>query len=36
MTVSLALTHVPELAPVLAEFARVLRPGGRLVIADSQ
>ncbi|NEB78254.1 methyltransferase domain-containing protein, partial [Streptomyces sp. SID14478] len=31
---SLALTHVPELAPVLAEFARVLRPGGQIVVAD--
>ncbi|MFI0937650.1 class I SAM-dependent methyltransferase [Streptomyces sp. NPDC021020] len=31
----LALTHVPELAPVLAEFARVLRPGGHLVISDA-
>ncbi|HEY0641176.1 MAG TPA: class I SAM-dependent methyltransferase [Pseudonocardiaceae bacterium] len=30
----LALTHVPDLRPVLAEFARVLRPGGHLVIAD--
>jgi len=33
---SLALTHVPDLAPVFAEFARVLRPGGHLVIADSR
>jgi len=33
---SLALTHVPDLAPVLAEFARVLRPGGHLVISDSR
>ncbi|GAA5037495.1 SAM-dependent methyltransferase [Thermocatellispora tengchongensis] len=31
---ALALTHVPELGPVLAEFARVLRPGGSLVISD--
>jgi ubiquinone/menaquinone biosynthesis C-methylase UbiE len=36
VTISLALSHVPELAPVLAEFARVLRPGGHLVIADSR
>ena len=36
VTVSLALSHVPDLAPVLAEFARVLRPGGHLVIADSR
>ena len=31
---ALALTHVPDLAPVIAEFARVLHPGGHLVIAD--
>ena len=31
---TLALTHVRELAPVMAEFARVLRPGGHLVISD--
>ncbi len=34
VTCSLALTHVPDLGPVFAEFARVLRPGGRVVIAD--
>ncbi len=33
---ALALTHVPDLGPVLAEFARVLRPGGHLVISDSR
>jgi len=31
----LALAHVPELAPVMAEFARVLRPDGHLVISDA-
>jgi SAM-dependent methyltransferase len=30
----LALMHVPDLAPVLAEFVRVLRPSGNLVISD--
>ena len=29
---ALALVHLPRLEPVLAEFARVLRPGGDLVI----
>ena len=31
---ALALTHLPALDPVLAEFARALRPGGHLVISD--
>ncbi|WP_424184302.1 class I SAM-dependent methyltransferase [Actinokineospora sp. G85] len=30
----LALSHVPDLGPVVAEFARVLRPGGYLVTSD--
>jgi len=30
----LASTHVPDLRPVMAQFARVLRPGGHLVISD--
>jgi ubiquinone/menaquinone biosynthesis C-methylase UbiE len=34
VTCSLALTHVEDLDPVVAEFARVLRPGGWAVLAD--
>ena len=30
----LALMHVPDIEPALAEFVRVLRPGGNLVISD--
>jgi len=33
---ALALIHVPTLEPVLAEFVRVLRPGGQLVISDQR
>lgn len=33
---ALVLTHVPDLVPVLAEFVRVLRPGGHLVISDAR
>ncbi len=32
---ALALAHVSDLGPVLGEFARVLRPGGHLVISDT-
>src|SRR5262249_54243767 len=31
---SLALDHAPALAAPIAELARVVRPGGRLVISD--
>lgn len=31
---ALALTHLPVLEPAIAEFARVLLPGGQLVISD--
>jgi ubiquinone/menaquinone biosynthesis C-methylase UbiE len=31
---SLALTHVPDLAPVVAELGRVVRPGGTVVLSD--
>jgi SAM-dependent methyltransferase len=33
---ALALVHVPDLAVPMAEFGRVLRPGGHLVISDSR
>jgi SAM-dependent methyltransferase len=33
---ALSLVHVPALEPVLAEFVRVLRPGGHLVISDQR
>lgn len=33
---AVALSHVPDIHPVLAEFVRVLRPEGHLVISDSR
>ena len=34
VTTALALTHLPNLRPVYAEFARVLRNGGDLIVSD--
>lgn len=31
---ALALTHVREIAPAIAELAKVLRPGGRIILSD--
>lgn len=31
---ALALSHLPEIAPAVAELARVLKPGGRLVVSN--
>jgi ubiquinone/menaquinone biosynthesis C-methylase UbiE len=31
---ALALSHIPDLTPVLTDFARVLRPGGHVIISD--
>ncbi|ACQ82304.1 Methyltransferase type 11 [Beutenbergia cavernae DSM 12333] len=36
VVVTLALSHVRDLGPSFAEFARVLRPGGHLVISDTR
>lgn len=34
VTSALAVCHAPDLSPVFAEFARVLRPGGTLIVSD--
>ena len=34
VTCALALTHVPDLEPVMRELARVLRPGGQAILSD--
>jgi len=31
---ALALSHLPEIGPAISELARVLRPGGRLVVSN--
>ena len=33
---AMAASHFPDLGPVLAELARVVRPGGHLVLSDSR
>ena len=34
VTCGLALSYLPSIGPAMAEFARVLRPGGHLVVSD--
>lgn len=34
VTSALAVCHAPDLVPVFAEFARVLRPGGTAIVSD--